>query len=151
MIVVFDIDGTLSIVGERLVHLKADPPQWRKFYARCGEDEVNEPIAMVMRLMLNDPSYHVIVLTGREEAVRSTTARWLMDNGLGNYDALLMRKVGDYRHDTLVKPELLKGYLSAYFPAYRQTPDLIFEDRNSMVEHWRKLGFCCAQVAPGDF
>jgi hypothetical protein len=30
-------------------------------------------------------------------------------------------------------------------------PDLIFEDRASVVAMWRSQGVVCAQVAPGDF
>lgn len=62
-----------------------------------------------------------------------------------NYD-LLMRKDGDWRHDTEVKPELLaKAGI---------TPDdvyFILEDRDSMVAKWRELGYRCLQVNDGNF
>ena len=57
-----------------------------------------------------------------------------------------MRKDGDYRHDTEVKPELLakKGInpTDVWF---------ILEDRDSMVAKWRELGYRCLQVADGKF
>lgn len=59
---------------------------------------------------------------------------------------ILMRKNKDYRHDTEVKPELLKNR--------GITPDdvaFILEDRNVMVQKWRELGFTCLQVAEGNF
>lgn len=57
-----------------------------------------------------------------------------------------MRKDGNYRHDTEVKPELLakKGInpTDVWF---------ILEDRDSMVAKWRELGYRCLQVADGKF
>jgi hypothetical protein len=62
---------------------------------------------------------------------------------LSGYEKLLMRGANDYRHDTITKPEQLE--LSGYVPS------IIFEDRTAMVEKWRELGYCCCQVASGDF
>lgn len=59
---------------------------------------------------------------------------------------LLMRKDGDHRHDTEVKPELLSNN--------NLTPDnvfLILEDRDSMVNKLRELGYRVLQVAEGKF
>ena len=141
MTIVFDIDGTLSLVGDRVKHLSETPPNWDRFYERCGEDEPNWPILNVLdgHNAIEDA---VILLTGRRESVRSETEDWLDIHQI-RYRKLLMRPDGDTRHDTIVKPELLEkaGIV----------PDLIFEDRNSMVQHWRKLGFTCCQVAEGDF
>ena len=58
-----------------------------------------------------------------------------------------MRKNGDFRHDTIVKPELvanssLLDHVGIYF---------IMEDRDSMCKKWRELGYTCLQVANGDF
>jgi hypothetical protein len=79
--------------------------------------------------------------------VRSKTQQWLFWNVIAvNERDILMRKDGDWRHDTEVKPELLaKAGI---------TPDdvyLILEDRDSMVTKWRELGYRCLQVADGKF
>ena len=59
---------------------------------------------------------------------------------------LLMRKDGDFRHDSIVKPELIENsWFDSNIIAF------ILEDRDSMVNEWRELGFTCLQVAKGDF
>ena len=57
-----------------------------------------------------------------------------------------MRKDVDFRHDTIVKPELLeKEGIKLEDIAF------VLEDRNSMVAKWREMGLICLQVAEGDF
>jgi hypothetical protein len=57
-----------------------------------------------------------------------------------------MRKNDDHRHDTEVKPELLRENGIGL-----ETIAFVLEDRNSMVKKWRDLGLICLQVAEGDF
>lgn len=140
--IVFDIDGTLSIVGDRLKHLQKPKKDWDAFYNACGEDAPN---MQVVRLCRELATFHrVIYVTGRRESVREITLKWLCDNGLPHRsEALFMRPDRDYRHDTIVKIELVSGFI--------EDIDLVFEDRNSMVDTWRGLGITCLQVADGDF
>ena len=143
---VFDIDGTLSKVGTRIECLNRTPKNWDEFYERCGEDEPNEPIVAICRALICYGVHHVWFLTGRRESCRRDTDFWLIKHHLEAYNGLIMRPDGDFRHDTIVKPELMA--------AAGLTPEnvtAIFEDRNSMVEQWRKMGFTCLQVADGNF
>lgn len=142
MIVVFDLDGTLSIVGDRLKYLDKSPKDWKSFFNACDEDKVNLEIARLYRLFSNH--FWVKVVTGRSETTREKTMKWFGDNGLFVRNSNLhMRADGDYRHDTLVKPELVAEFINRI--------QWVFEDRNSMVQKWRELGLTCLQVADGDF
>lgn len=144
-IVIVDIDGTISKVGDRLKYLKQTPPDWDSFYNDCFEDEpIHEIIQMVKALYMN--GYTLVFCTGRRESVREVTELWLYKNVIMLRKPLLMRKNKDYRHDTEVKPELLKE-------AGIDLNDIAFvlEDRSSMVKKWRELGLICLQVAEGDF
>jgi len=49
-IVLVDIDGTISKVGDRLRYLEQKPKDWDSFYEACGEDE---PIDEIIRLVRN--------------------------------------------------------------------------------------------------
>lgn len=138
--IVFDLDGTLSIVGDRLKYLEQDPKDWDSFYEACGEDEVNEPIATLYDRLY--PREGIIIVTGRRESVRDKTDEWFRRNRLPLV-RLLMRPDGDTRHDTILKPEMVKPFASEI--------EMIFEDRASMVKKWRELGYTCLQVADGDF
>jgi len=146
MTVVFDIDGTLTLVGNRVEELEKTPKDWDAFYERCGEDDPNYPIVRI----LSDMKYsgnRIILLTGRRESVRFQTEEWILGQGIHVGDLLLlMQKDGDFRHDTIVKPELLKEAGISLSDI-----DLVFEDRNSMVKFWRDNGVTCAQVAEGNF
>ena len=143
-IVVFDIDGTLSIVGDRIKHLQKTPPDWDAFYGACGEDAVNEQILDIYTAMW-EAGYKIYFVTGRRESCRKDTVNWMQEYYIewSDEEHLLMRKDGDFRHDTVIKPELIEGIKEAVY--------IIFEDRNSMVKKWRELGYTCLQVADGDF
>lgn len=145
---VFDIDGTLTLMSDRVKLLEKEPKDWDNFYARCCEDEPNWPVIDVLKAFRSKASrsassgYRIVLLTGRRESTRQLTRMWLRFYGI-EFDHLLMRPDDDLRHDTIVKPEVLK---EAGF-----TPYVVFEDRNSMVEYWRSNGVPCFQVAPGNF
>lgn len=141
--IVFDIDGTLSIPGDRLKYIhQAKPADWDAFFEACDKDEYNIPVVELCSVL--SCSYSIIYVTGRPERVREKTLDWLKQRGLPcRTNSLYMRKDGDFRHDCLVKPELilhLKDHIH-----------MVFEDRSSMVQKWRELGLTCLQVADGDF
>jgi len=143
-IVIVDIDGTLTKVGSRVSCLEKSPPDWDEFYSRCGEDApVPEVIRMVNALCQH---YRIVLCTGRRESCRAATEQWFTENGFVEFSRILMRADGDFRHDTILKPELLE----------RNGIDLkeiafVLEDRNSMATKWRDMGLVCLQVAEGDF
>lgn len=144
-IVVVDIDGTIAKVGDRLKYLQQEKKDWDSFYEHCDEDE---PIRDVISI-IEDLYYegrNIVFCTGRRKGVAEKTRDWLRKHTKVNIFGLLMRPDGDFRHDTMVKPELLAGH--------GFTPDevlCIFEDRDSMVSRWRDLGYRCLQVAEGKF
>lgn len=145
-IVVVDIDGTIAKVGDRLKYLQQEKKDWDAFYEHCDEDEPIKDIIELIELM-QIHEYNIVFCTGRRESVRKKTEYWLFKNiwCLREYK-LLMRKDGDWRHDTEVKPELLQKE--------GITPDdvyFILEDRDSMVAKWRELGYRCLQVNDGNF
>ena len=142
--IIFDIDGTLSLVGDRAKYLRQSPKDWDSFYNACHEDEPNWGIIAIYHAMRHTyfRDHAIILLTGRRESTRAKTVMWLRKYGIPD-DVLLMRPDGDYRPDTELKPELLKPY--------NITEAIVFEDRTSVVKMWRDMGYTCLQVAQGDF
>ena len=147
-IVIVDIDGTISKVGERLRHLNQEPKDWDSFYNDCFEDEpIIEMVDLVYGLYLQ--RYQLVFCTGRRESCREKTINWFnkyFEPEIAKFSKLLMRQNKDHRHDSEIKPELLKN-------AGIELDSIAFvlEDRNSMVQKWRELGLICLQVADGDF
>ena len=148
-LVVVDLDGTLTDASERAAkYLSQEPKDWDGFYAACGEDKPIKPVIKVVEEF--SQINYIVFCTGRRESCSRDTFEWLskyvhLHRG---YEKVMFRKDGDKRHDTIVKPEMLREYLSQH-PEYRVL--CILEDRNSMVAKWRELGYTCLQVADGDF
>lgn len=142
MFVVFDLDGTLALTEHREHFLKADPKDWRGFYAACdGDAPCAEIVAMANAL--NSAGHRVEIWSGRSGEVREKTEAWLKPLGILGMIPLKMRDEGDHQPDTKLK--------AAWLDAEPTPPDLVFEDRASMVAMYRERGIRCVQVAPGDF
>lgn len=131
-----DIDGTVALKGERR------PFDW----ARVGEDAPNWPVILIVRALLLT-GQQIVFVSGRSEECRQQTELWLDTNvyGLLRPQPLIMRPVGDFRPDTVLKREIYDTHLAGY------TVIGVFDDRNSVVAMWRELGLACFQVAEGDF
>jgi len=141
-LVIFDIDGTLTDISERIHHIKRKPKNWNAFNEGMAKDKA---ILSMVRLcnILYVAGIHIILCSGRHERYRPETVEWLSRQGI-NYHELLLRKDEDYRPDSVVKCELV------------QTLDkskilFVVEDRSRVVEMWRSEGLVCLQCAPGEF
>jgi len=80
--------------------------------------------------------------------VRHDTLRWLSENVHYeiNDDFLFMRDDEDYRPDFEVKEDILQ-----HLHDTGHEPVLAFDDRQQVVDMWRRNGIRCAQVAEGNF
>lgn len=140
MFVVFDLDGTLALTEHREHFLARHPKDWRGFYAACDKDTPCHPLVSVAQGLWS--AGHVVeIWSGRSDEVREKTEAWLESWDLRHL-TLRMRPEGDHRPDTTLKAEWLRKH---------GKPDLVFEDRASMVAMWRSHGIVCCQVAEGDF
>ena len=78
------------------------------------------------------------------------TRWWLTSHLIGasiRYTPLLfMRGYGNHQRDDIVKEELYTKNVKPYYDV-----ELVIDDRQQVVDMWRKLGLTCWQVAPGNF
>lgn len=129
-----DIDGTL-----------ADMKDYRGPYDL--NVEVDEPRMAVINAVnsLADAGLFVICMSGRKEDCREATEEWLNKHNVC-YDYLFMRKSDDNRADNLVKADLFDEFV-------RDNLDVqfVFDDRDQVVDMWRRMGLDCFQVAEGEF
>ena len=141
-IVIFDIDGTLADVSERVHHVRKKPKNWNAFFQGMAQDKA---IHSVVRLcnILYASGIKILLCSGRSEEHRSETVQWLADKGV-NYHELILRPDGDRRSDAVVKREMLAGL-------DRSKILFVVEDRSRVVEMWRSEGLVCLQCAPGEF
>lgn len=128
-----DIDGTIAKMNGR------SPYDW----TRVGEDS---PVQAVIDAI--SAAYHIgdkiIVMSGRDGSCFDATRMWLEQ--YITYDELYMRPEGDTRRDDIVKYELFNTHVRNRFNV-----KYVLDDRQQVVDMWRKLGLNCFQVAPGDF
>lgn len=142
---IFDIDGTLADLSHRLHHIQKEPKDWDAFFAGCPDDApLGHVCQLAADLMAN--GRRLVFVSGRSDAVREDTIRWLRKHTGVGLVALYMRAAGDHRPDNKVKIELLEK-----IRADGWEPIMAFEDRTQVVDMWRANGVPCAQVAPGDF
>jgi beta-phosphoglucomutase-like phosphatase (HAD superfamily) len=142
-VVIFDLDGTLALIEHRQHFLKGKK-NWREFFAACVDDPPNQPIIEVLRA-LHLSGKEIWIVSGRSNEVQHETVDWLKRNGIP-YEQLIMRHVGDFRPDDVLKRHWL---VNGTLPKERVL--MVFDDRDKVVEMWRREGLTCAQVAPGDF
>lgn len=166
MDVIFDIDGTLLDISHRLKHIKKTPKDWKAF--RDPKEKVHDepimPIINIARaLLFNHPRDRIIFASGRSEVERVDTvlslSEWFLLDGwqqvtsegkLGDAvetyptSPFYMRKENDYRKDTIVKQEMYEQML---VDGYK--PELVFDDRPSVIRMWRELGIKTVDVGMG--
>ena len=149
MFVVFDLDGTLSNTSHRSHFLtEHKPKKWREFYLACSDDTLQRHTRSVL-IALHRSGHHIEIWSGRSDLVRQMTEEWLRFYDIWYAIGVLrMRREGDYRSDVTLKREWLK--LCTTEGAIK-SPDLVFEDRDRVVEMWRQHGIPCFQVQSGDF
>lgn len=131
--IICDIDGTIAIHNDRSPY---EP-------AKCGTDKPNWDIIEILDNSFLDRK--IILVTGREDQYRSQTMDWLNRHGIP-YNTLHMRPTGDFRKDDIIKQEIYDREIK-----YKYNIDFVLDDRNRVVDMWRRNGLTCLQVADGNF
>ena len=144
---VFDLDGTLADQTHRRPYLDRPKPDWDGYFDACPLDAPIAPVVATYRALWQSGA-ELWIFSGRSERVRPQTEEWLRRHvqRVPSHH-LMMRAVGDYRPDDVVKAEMLDRML----PEDRARLVAVFDDRDRVVRMWRSRGVQCYQVAPGDF
>jgi predicted secreted acid phosphatase len=141
-IVIFDIDGTLADVSERLHHIKKKPKDWDSFFQGIPQDKAIHSMVRLCNI-LYEFGIKIILCSGRSDQYRAETIEWMAQQGV-RYHELRLRGEHDRRSDVIVKREMLAGM-------DRSKILFVVEDRSGVVEMWRSEGLVCLQCAPGEF
>lgn len=131
--VVFDIDGTLALMGDR------GPFDW----LRVHKDDVNSIVSEQIEFH-RSRGRKILVVSGRDAICRKITEDWLDMYGI-TYDALFMRPEGDYRKDTLIKREIYENEIKDRYNLLA-----VYDDRLQVLEMWNKLGIFAFNVNQGN-
>jgi|TARA_Y100000310_G_scaffold104533_1_gene102865 phosphoglycolate phosphatase-like HAD superfamily hydrolase len=145
--IIFDLDGTLALVEER--RLKSIKPNgkldWDKFYdpSNIKYDKPNMPVVRMAQLFA-EAGYNIYIFSGRSDRTKYTTRSWLTHNKIP-FHKLIMRKQKNYTPDEILKERWLDKY------ADRDDVFLVVDDRQKVVDMWRKNGLTVFQVDKGNF
>lgn len=144
-IVIFDIDGTLADIEHRRTFLEGDKPDWIRFHSSVDGDLPNIPVVELYKTLWESDRFQLVLASGREEKWRAFTENWLFWNHIP-FDRLLMRANGDNRADHFIKQEFHDALV-----ARGDRILFVVDDRQQVVDMWRRNGITCLQCAPGNF
>ena len=147
--VIFDLDGTLALIDKRrAIATKDGKMDWDVFFDRDNIklDVPNTPV-IKMAQMLKSQGFDIVIFSGRSKVSYRTTRQWLIQNDVP-FDMLQMRPTDDYHH-YMKDSDLKQMWLDTLID--KDDVFAVFDDRNQVVDMWRKNGLTTFQVADGDF
>ena len=147
-IVIFDLDGTLADIDtRRAISLKMNGKMdWDKFFdpKNIDMDLPNQPVIDMLNMINDTDRYQIFILSGRSDITRDATIEWLNRYDV-SYDDLIMRPK---QHHFMPDNDLKQMWLN---DIGINNVAMVFDDRQQVVDMWRKNGLTCFQVADGVF
>ena len=144
--VIFDLDGTLALIDKRRdLATKDGKMNWDVFFDPDNIDlDTPNQTVIDMANLLHSQGFSIYIFSGRSDKTEDATKDWLDKHNV-NYDLLQMRPQG-----LLYKPDndLKQDWLNVI---KKDRVAMVFDDRNQVVDMWRKNGLTTFQVADGDF
>ena len=147
MKIIFDVDGTLMDIETRRKWLEGPTPNWTKFMDP-KEMETDTPNQHVMEVAecMHDAGHEIVIVSARNERHREVTEHQLKQNFGVFWSHMFLRPDDSFEPDNQFKQRVLDELIKADWK-----PDMVFDDRDQVVEMWRANGIPCFQVAPGNF
>ena len=147
-IVIFDLDGTLADIRDRVKHcsIEGGKLDWDEFYNpdNIKMDKPNKDIIELNHSMYLC-GYEIHILSGRSDRTFSATEEWLYNNEI-DWHYLRMR---DEENLYLKDSELKRSWLHKFYK--KEYILFVVDDRKQVVDMWREEGLTCLQVAEGNF
>ena len=141
MKVIFDLDGTIADISHRTHFVRGGNKDWESFFAGCVADTPNWPVVRALEAH-RAVGHHVEIWSARSDIVRHETEAWL-EFAANIPPSLLtrMRSAGNNTPDVVLK----RCWLNQLHESER--PDVVYDDRQRVVDMWREEGIACFQVA----
>ena len=152
MIIICDIDGTIADGSHRIHLIQNNPKNWDAYFGLAGGDTPIQPvIAFIKNMIATDESSStkIYFVSGRSSVCRKATEKWLDEHFGFTYEALIMREEGNHELDDKLKARILKDHFLD--KGIDKQDIVVFDDRQRVVDMWRKNGILCFQPRNGDF
>lgn len=131
--VIFDIDGTLALMGNR------SPYEWMKVY----KDEINDIVAEQVEFH-KSKGRKILIVSGRDGVCKKLTEDWLDMYGI-KYDGIYMRPENDFRKDTHIKREIYQNEIEGKYNVVA-----VYDDRLQVLDMWTENGIFTFNVNQGN-
>lgn len=131
--ILVDLDGTLANCDHRRDFVRSKPKNFKAFFEGMVHDTVNEPVRLIVDT-LKEKGLHVVIMTGRDGNYEKHSRDWLKKHNI-EYDAFFIRKVKDYRCDSIVKSEIVDEIIESGY-----NPVLAIDDRPRVLRMLRERG-----------
>ena len=142
--IIFDVDGTIADCDHRR-HFVESNNDWKSFKEQTVNDTPVQWVCDIAKRFIAQGD-QVAFFSARNETEREITeqqiSEWIGDGHKG----LFLRENDSYDPD-----EVFKANLADKFEEIGGKIDLVFDDRNKVVDMWRARGTTVVQVADGDF
>lgn len=145
-LVLFDMDGTLADLSHRLHFVTSGNKDWDAFFKACPDDKPIVDVIAMLNLM-HELGFVILIVSGRSSVMKEETIAWLAKYKIPYHD-LFMRGKKDHRPDWQTKQDILTNIKMKYLG---HTIFCAFDDRDQVVDMWRRNGIRCYQVANGGF
>jgi len=154
--IIFDLDGTLANIDDRrnLAKANAAPGKsmdWKTFQDPAVVKKDKPNLAVIkMAQVLAESGHMIAIFSGRTDKNALTTKHWLVRNNVPWHSIRMRPSKGS---DSSIGDEILKeNWLNDFAGKVGKNNIVgVFDDRQKVVDMWRKNGLTCFQVADGDF
>ena len=143
-VVIFDVDGTIADVEHRR-HFVNGNNDWDSFRKETVNDTPVQWVCDIAKRHISQGD-EVAFFSARNESERDISERQISEWIGDGHKGVFLRPDGDYRCDAEFKSELADR-----FEDIGGQIDLVYDDRNKVVDMWRQRGTTVVQVADGDF
>ena len=143
-VVIFDVDGTIADVEHRR-HFVNGNNDWDSFRKETVNDTPVQWVCDIAKRHIAQGD-EVAFFSARNESERDITERQISEWIGDGHKGVFLRPDGDYRCDAEFKSELADR-----FEDIGGQIDLVYDDRNKVVDMWRQRGTTVVQVQNGDF
>ena len=143
--VIFDVDGTIADVEHRRHLVNGANKDWNNFRLATENDTPVQWVCDIAKRYIAQGD-EVAFFSARNESEREITERQISEWIGDNHKGVFLRPNDSYEPD-----EIFKAELADKFEEMGGKIDLVFDDRNKVVDMWRNRGITVVQVADGDF
>ncbi len=127
------MDGTLADVRGIRHYVTGKVRNFHKFHTESVNCPGNMDVVEAAKAD-HKAGRNVLIVTAREETFGTHTAFWLAHQGV-EYDAMYMRRKGDYRADYIIKSEILDQIKKDGYNVVRA-----YDDNPNVIQVWIEAG-----------